>query len=75
MVDRQARGSAIAIIVVHAVSVLAAGWWLWTTWLASLIAFIMGGIQLCMFTKCTYITAGSLYIVGCVFDLVAMAFW
>lgn len=71
----QSRGSTIATIVVHAVALLAFGWVSWSVWLASLISFIMGGILLCQFNKCTYIVAGSLFILGCIFDLVAMAWW
>lgn len=70
-----ARGSVIAAIVIHAVSMIAFGFYFWTTWIASLITFIMGGIQLCQFTKCCYMVAGSLYIVGCILDLVSMAAW
>ncbi|CBJ33828.1 expressed unknown protein [Ectocarpus siliculosus] len=72
---RGSRGATIATIVVHAIALLAFGWILWGIWLASLISFIMGGILLCQFNKCTYIVAGSLFILGCIFDLVSMAAW
>lgn len=71
-VSLQARGCAIAIIVVHGIHLLALGFAWWATWIASLIAFIMGGIHLCMFQKCTYICAGVFYIVGAIVDLITV---
>lgn len=71
----QARGSVVAVIVFHGIALLAFGFASWYTWLGSMVAFIMGGVHLCMFTKCTYITAGCLYIVGFFFDLTAVADW
>ncbi|CAM9307028.1 unnamed protein product, partial [Scytosiphon promiscuus] len=69
------RISTIVIIVVHAIALLAFGWWLWGLWLASLIGFIMGGVLLCQFNKCTYIVGASLFVVGAIFDLTSMAAW
>ena len=71
----QARAAAIAIIVIQTIAFLAFGWALWPVWLASLLAWIMGGIQLCMFTKCCYIAAGICYIFGLISNLVGVAFW
>lgn len=68
----QARGSAIAIIVVHGIHLLALGFLVPTVWVASLIAFIMGGVHLCMFQKCTYICAGVFYILGAIIDIVTV---
>ncbi len=73
--DLQARGTAIAIIVIHVLVILVLGWWSWASWLAGLIAWIMGGVQLCMFNKCCYITAGCLYIVGGILDIFMVAVW
>ena len=70
----QARGCAITIIVVHGIHLLVLGFLTPTAWIASLIAFIMAGIQLCMFQKCTYICAGVFYIVGFIVDVASVVY-
>ena len=68
----QARGCAITIIVVHGIHLLAFGFLSPIAWIASLIAFIMAGIHLCMFQKCTYICAGIFYILGFIVDIASV---
>ena len=70
----QARGCAITIIVVHGIHLLAFGFFFPTPWVAGLIAFIMAGIQLCMFQKCTYICAGIFYILGFIVDVSSVVY-
>ncbi|CAM9700115.1 unnamed protein product [Ectocarpus sp. 12 AP-2014] len=70
-----ARGCAICAIIVHVGALLVFGWlWLWQ-WIASVLAFIMCGVLLCMYDRCAYITGGILFAVAAVFDILVLLEW
>lgn len=74
----QARACAIISIIVHVGALLAGGGWFFFglyQWVASIIAFVMCGILLCVYSPCAYITAGLIFIVAAVFDMLQFFAW
>lgn len=66
---------AILAIIIHAVDLMFWGWLSIATWIASLIAFIMCGILLCVYAQCTYIVCPIFFLIAAAFDGWTLWFW
>ncbi|CAM9948934.1 unnamed protein product [Ectocarpus sp. 4 AP-2014] len=70
-----ARAAAITNIIVHVIALVCFGWLFWEIYLASLIAWVMGGVLLCNYTKCAYTICGLFFLLGCALDIAQAVWW
>ncbi|CAM9306807.1 unnamed protein product [Scytosiphon promiscuus] len=73
-----ARVCSIISIIIHVGALLAGGGWLFFgfyQWIASITAFVMCGILLCVYGRCAYIAAGVVYLIAATFDALMCTVW